>query len=141
MKLRLRWVLSCEKRAGRTETANWQEEFAVPECEGATEMRATRKRARDVFLCRRARDTFDASLRRLEEETLALGRVQHLATSLAIDWHAAMEGAREASVLGQILWMRLPGTKAEEMVEYFGDASKALMADMVRVEWRFAIER
>ena len=44
-------------------------------------------------------------------------------------------------MLGQILWMRLPGTKAEEMVEYFGDASKALMADMVRVEWRFAIER
>ena len=86
MKLRLRWVLSCEKRAGRTETADWRKEFAVPEGAGATEMRAT---------CRRARDAFDASYRRLEEATLA-GRVQNYATSLAWHWHAAMEGARDS---------------------------------------------
>ena len=30
MKLRLRWVLSCEKRAWRSETADWRKEFAVP---------------------------------------------------------------------------------------------------------------
>ena len=89
MKLRLRWVLSCEARAGRIEMADWQEEFAVPEGAGATKMRAA---------CRRARDAFDVSRRSLEEATLALGRVQHTATSLASDWHTAMEGAREASV-------------------------------------------
>ena len=89
MKLRLRLVLSCEARAGRTEMADWQEEFAVPEGAGATKMRAA---------CRRARDAFDVSRRSLEEATLALGRVQHTATSLASDWHTAMEGAREASV-------------------------------------------
>ena len=94
MKLRLRWALSCEARAGRTETADWQEVFAVPEGEGATETRAT---------CRRARDAFDASWRRLEEATLALGRVQNYASHLAWHWHTAMEGAREASVQGQIL--------------------------------------
>ena len=52
-----------------------------------------------------------------------------------------MEGAREASVQGQILWGRPPGKEAEDMVEYFGDALKALMADMYMVERRFAMER
>ena len=52
-----------------------------------------------------------------------------------------MEGAREASVQGQILWGRLPGKEAEDMAEYFGDALKALMVDMSRVERRFAMER
>ena len=37
--------------------------------------------------------------------------------------------------------MRLPGKEAEDMVEYFGDALKALMANMYRVERRFAMER
>ena len=40
MKLRLRWVLSCEKRAGRSETADWRKEFAVPEGVGATKIRS-----------------------------------------------------------------------------------------------------
>ena len=52
MKLRLRWARSCETRVGRAETADWRKEFAVPGGVGATEMRAT---------CRRARDAFDAS--------------------------------------------------------------------------------
>ena len=132
MKLRLRWVLACEARAGRTEAADWQEEFAVPEGPGATKMRAT---------CKRARDAFDVSRRYLEEVTSALGRIQHVATSLASDWHTAMEWAREASVQGQVMWMRLLGTEAEDMVEYFRDASKALEADMARVARRFAMER
>ena len=89
MELRLRWALSCETRARRTETADWREEFAVPEGDGATETRAT---------CRRARDAFDASWRRLEEATSALGHVQNYALHLAWHWHTAMEGAREASV-------------------------------------------
>ena len=132
MKLRLRWVLSCEKRAGRSETADWRKEFAVPEGVGATKIKAT---------CRSARGAFGASWRKLEEATLALGRVQNFASHLAWQWHTAMEGAREASMLGSSLWGHLPGTKAKDMVEYFDDASKVLLADMYMVERRFATER
>ena len=85
MKLRLRWVLSCEKRARRSETADWRKKFAVPEGVGATKIRAT---------CRSVRGAFGASWRRLEEATLALGRVQNFASHLAWQWHTAMEGAR-----------------------------------------------
>ena len=91
--------------------------------------------------CKRARGAFDVSWRNLYEATLALGHVQHTATNLASDCHTAVEEAREASVHAQILWGRLPGKEAEDMVEYFGDASKALMADMSRAERRFATER
>ena len=132
MKLRLRWVLSCEKRAGRSEMADWQKAFAVPEGVGATKIKAT---------CRSARGAFGASWRKLEEATLALGRVQNFASHLAWQWHTAMEGAREASMLGSSLWGHLPGTKAKDMVEYFDDASKVLLADMCMVERRFATER
>ena len=101
MKLRLRWVLSCEKRAGRSEMADWRKAFAVPEGVGATKIKAT---------CRSARGAFGASWRKLEEATLALGRVQNFASHLAWQWHTAMEGAREASMLGSSLWGHLPGT-------------------------------
>ena len=106
MKLRLRWVLSCEKRAGRSETEDWRKEFAVPEGVGTTKIRAT---------CRSARGTFDASWRRVEKATMALGRVQNFASHLAWQWHTAMEGAHEVSLLGSSLWGRLPvrnGTSA-----------------------------
>ena len=102
MKLRLRWALSCETRAGRTETADWREEFAVPEGEGATETRAT---------CRRARDAFDASWRRLEEATLALGRVQNYASHLAWHWHAAMEGRAKPRCRARFSGCAYPGRR------------------------------
>ena len=59
--------------------------FAVPEGVGATKIRAT---------CRSARGTFDASWRRVEKATMALGRVQNFASHLAWQWHTAMEGAQ-----------------------------------------------
>ena len=78
----------------------------MPEGVGTTKIRAT---------CRSARGTFDASWRRVEKATMALGRVQNFASHLAWQWHTAMEGAHEVSLLGSSLWGRLPvrnGTSA-----------------------------